>query len=222
MKQAVDEYFNRLQRRVEGESMLPSEVRTSGNRHDWYKDGGKYESIMFVQPTKGSMLKKQVEKAAKENRLKIKVVEKAGLTVKNVLQRSNPFERTNCGRIDCPLCPRGILGICRERGCVYEVKCKEDGRVYPGQTGRSMYERIGEEIRAWRNRLESSPLARHSELYHGGREFDIEVRVVHRCFGKASRRLISEAVTIDEVDDENTMNSKKEWTYVSLSKVGLS
>lgn len=162
-----------------------------------------------------------MEKAARHNGLKIKVVEKAGTTLKGTLQRSNPFGKNVCGRGDCPMCSRGIFGLCRERGCVYEIRCKADGRVYPGQTGRSMYERVTEEMRAWRNGLNSSPLVRHSDLYHGGGEFEVNIAVTQKCFGKPSKRLITESVMIDGVDSNKTMNSKREWTYVNLNKVGL-
>jgi len=31
--------------------------------------------------------------------------------------------------------------------------------------------------------------------------------------------MITEAVTIGEIDEEKSMNSKKEWTYVALDKI---
>ena len=40
-----------------------------------------------------------------------------------------------------------------------------------------------------------------------------------RCFGKPSRRLISEAVLIEELASDETMNSKLEWSYAKLNKV---
>ena len=56
-----------------------------------YKKGGRFDSTMFVRPTYGGELMKQVQKIARESGLKIVVVEKAGVTVKSILQRSNPF-----------------------------------------------------------------------------------------------------------------------------------
>ena len=40
-----------------------------------------------------------------------------------------------------------------------------------------------------------------------------------RCFGDPTKRHISEAVLIDELTDEQTMNSKNEWSYIRLAKV---
>ena len=99
---------------------------------------GKYDSVMFVQPTRNSELKKQVQKLA--NKVRVWVVECVGLTVKKVLQRSDPFVK-RCGRNDCPVCEHGRLGECCSRGCSYQIACKEDGRKYSrGQTGRIVYE----------------------------------------------------------------------------------
>ena len=63
------------------------------------------------------------------------------------------------------------------------------------------------------------PLQRHANMYHGGGQFEASLRILARCYGKPSRRLITEAVLIDEIPNEMTMNSKCEWSYVKLSKV---
>ena len=62
-------------------------------------------------------------------------------------------------------------------------------------------------------------MTRHSELYHGGNTFEYDVQIIGKCFGKPTRRLITEAVHIDELNDDQCMNGKKEWTYYSLKKV---
>ena len=142
---------------------------------------------MFVQPTPGSILKKKVQTAARRNRVKVKVFERMRSTVKGILQRSNPFRRVACERPDCPVCRYGKVGECRNRGCVYQLECKEDRRKYRGQTGRSVYEQTREEIQAWEKREEKSPLWKHSQLFHDGNTFDMDIRLMSRCFGKPSR-----------------------------------
>ena len=82
-----------------------------------------------------------------------------------------------------------------------------------------MYERLKEEIRDWENKDDRSPLWRHSHLYHQGQGFEVEVKVIDKSFGKPSRRLITEAVEIEKLKEDETMNSKQEWTYVKLNKV---
>ena len=56
-------------------------------------------------------------------------------------------------------------------------------------------------------------------MYHEGCEVNVGCKVLSRCFGKPSRRMISEAVYIDELKDSETMNSKREWSYTKLNKV---
>ena len=224
VKIAVGRYRRRLEKWKRGEGMF-EDCREEGERiyaaakkRDWYK-GDKYDTVMFVQPTKDSQLKKKIQLLARKNGVKVKVVEKAGQTVKKELQRSNPFGKLVCGREDCFVCKVGKPGDCRKRGCVYQLKCSEDSRKYRGQTGRSTYERFNEEIRDWVNRDEGSPLWRHAELYHNGQDFEVEFEVIDDCFGKPSRRMITEAVKIEQLGSNETMNSKREWTYTKLNKV---
>ena len=105
---------------------------------------------------------------------------------------------------------------------MYQLKCVAHGRVYRGQTGRSAYERTGEHVCAWERGDEECPLMRHSELYHNGEMFEIEITILSECFGKPTRRMITEAVMIDNVPEAKAMNSKSEWTYSSLTKVSRS
>ena len=225
---AVGRHKRRLEKWSKGQGMF-EELRTEGERaeakkrkRDWYKEDKRYDSVMFVQPTEKSQLKNKVQQIARRNGVKVKVVEKAGQTVKKVLQRSNPFGKKVCGREDCLVCKVGKPGDCRKRGCVDQLKCKADKRKYRGQTGRSTNERFKEEMKDWWNREEWSPLWRHSELYHEGGDFEVEFEVIGDSFGKPSRRMITEAVLIEQLKENETMNSKQEWTYTKLNKIHTS
>ena len=66
-----------------------------------------------------------------------------------------------------------------------------------------------------------APLSRHGRLFHGGREVDFGVRVLSNAYGKPGRRLISESVYINELEDDETMNSRNEWSYVELNRVNV-
>ena len=78
-----------------------------------------------------------------------------------------------------------------------------------------------EEIDDWKNKSENSPLWRHSELYHQGEDFELEVTVTDKSFGKPSRRLITESVLIEQLGADETMNSKREWSYAKINKVRI-
>ena len=164
-------------------------------------------------------LQKEVQRIAKKHRIKMRVIERGGRSVKGMSQRSNPFGKKMCGRDRCVLCQNGSDVDCTERGCVYTMMCKACRRKYRRQTGRSMNERMNQQFGNWERGEENNPLMRHSELYHDGERFDVEVKVEAKCGGKPSKRLITEAVMIDELGGDETMNGKNEWSYVELRKV---
>ena len=111
---------------------------------------------------------------------------------------------------------------CRTRGCVYQLECIECERKYRGQTGNSGYERVNQHFDDWKRKLERCPLFRHSQLYHNGREFKVKISILKQCFGDATKRHITEAVLIDELTEDETMNSKNEWNYINLRKINIS
>ena len=164
----------------------------------------------------------EVQRVCKKNKMKVKVIEKMRNTVKTEIQRSNPFKTRNCGRNDCVLCKLGMNIECRTRGCVYEIECTDCTRKYRGQTGRSIYERINEHFKDYRDKKEKAVLYEHSKQYHESQEFNMKVSIISRCFGEPTTRLITEAILINQLSDEETLNSKTEWTYVKLPRVVMS
>ena len=222
--QALGKYDDRMQRYRETGTMYGRMEEVRKKSPDWYKFDGKYESVLFVEATPGSKLKERVQRLVSKHKLKILVVERAGATTRTVLQKSDPFGHLSCGRRNCVPCDKGSVGDCRSRGAVYEMFCNEEecGRKYRGTTGRSDNERLGEQVKDWERGVETSPLLKHSRLFHGGQEFDFGVRILKRCYGRPSRRLIAEAVLINELTECETMNSKHEWSFVELDKVLVS
>ena len=191
-------------------------AKSQAEKLEWYREGGKYDSVMFVEATPQSQLKKEVEKVLRRHKVKIKVVERVGTTVKRALQKSNPFQPKDCGRSGCLFCAEGSGVDCRTRGVVYELWCKDCKRRYRGQTGRDVYCRGKEHVD---ESDDKAVVRRHKELFHDGHDVELGCRVLSQCFGKPSRRLIHEAVLIDELKEDETMNSKREWSFVKLNKV---
>ena len=208
MKKCHDKY--RIGRWSEGERH-PQRPRTT-NKYQWYTMGGRYESVMFVQATPKSELRRRLG-------MKIRIIEKAGATIKSLLQRSNPFGIMKCGHDQCKMCNQDGDDDCRTRGCVYEYVCVDCQRRYRGQTGRSISERDKEHMEAWDKGNNECPFQRHSNLYHNGDRFTTRLNILAKCYGKPSKRMITEAVLIDEMTDEMTMNNKSEWSYMKLCKV---
>ena len=181
----------------------------------WY-NREKFEGVMFVDVTENSVMFKEMKKACKRNKLKIKGVEKIDSTVKRELQRSYPFKVRKCGPENCVICKQGVKINCRIRGCVYEIKCEECERKYVGQTSRSMYERMNEHFDDWASRREKSMLLQHSQEFHDNNYFTTKISIIARCFGEPTTRMSTEAVHIKQLSNEDTLNSKSEWTYIKL------
>ena len=62
-----------------------------GEKCSWYKRGGN-EAVIFIPATPNSQLKKKYQKEIKQQGFKIKVVEKAGIAIKRLLQKCDPFK----------------------------------------------------------------------------------------------------------------------------------
>jgi hypothetical protein len=214
-------------RRAEGTTTTAEERRKKKKekKRNWY-NREKYDGVMFVDVTVNGELKRKVQEACRRNKVKVKVIEKMNRTVKTTLQRSNPFGWQSCGRTDCPTCTRGIQINCRTRGCVYQIECLDcqltTTKQYCGQTGRSVYERMKEHFKQWEDGAEDSYLRKHAVQYHNGGRFEVDVKIISRCYGKPTSRMISEAVHIQDLPEENSLNSKAEWTYVKLPRVAIS
>ena len=98
------------------------------------KDDDMPKSILFVQHTPDSGLAKELRKMIQDlkpwTRISIKVVERAGERLEDILHKSNPWEGIDCGRDDCLLCLSSSKeerksGIdCTKRNVVYETWCQ--------------------------------------------------------------------------------------------------
>ena len=95
-----------------------------------------------MQETPGELLKREIEKVMKDAGFKVKVVEKAGRNIKNVLQRSDVAPSMMCLDSGCPTCLTAGKGKCEVEGGVYQFwycECRKVG-VYSsmyGETGRT-------------------------------------------------------------------------------------
>ena len=198
-----------------------NQVRETKDKKKWFKKNTDADAIMFVQATEDELLKKEVQRAADRNKMRLKVTEKVDNTVRKELQRSNPFKGETCGREKCKICQLESGVNCRARGCIYEMQCKECERRYRGQTGNSADERITQHFKDWERKESTCPLYRHSQLYHQGNKFPVSVKILKNCFGDPTTRRITEAVLIDELSSEETMNGKSEWSYMKLNKLSV-
>ena len=116
--------------------------------------------------TPNSQLQKKHQTEIKRQGFKIKVVKKAGVAIKRLLQKSDPFKPRQCGREDCPVCRTEGEGPCNRESVTYEIKCIGCNNVYVGETSRSAYTRGKEHSKSLGNKEERSALWKHCREKH--------------------------------------------------------
>ena len=96
-------------------------------------DKNKTRSVLFVPYTVGSLLAKRLREA-EENLLvstgyKIKIVERSGTKLEDLLHSSDPFKGQDCNRQECMLCEtknytgKNTSQECSKRNLVYQIYC---------------------------------------------------------------------------------------------------
>ena len=91
------------------------------------------KSVIFIPHTKGSELATQLRD--RETRLqevtgdKVKITERAGRKLENILTGKDPWKGKDCGRSNCFLCTTKVLTgkdlnkDCTKRNILYEIRC---------------------------------------------------------------------------------------------------
>ena len=110
------------------------------------------EGIMFVPHTERSTLAKRIreklEMLSKISSLSVRVVERSGEKVEDILHKSNPWDGEPCGREGCIFCEsedKKMWGRCKQRNVVYENECmtctegEEEKLLINGENGENKY-----------------------------------------------------------------------------------
>ena len=107
----------------------------SKNKNSQEKEPSKIKSVMFVPHTPGSELAKRLreneEQLLKLTGSKIKIVERTGTKLQDLLTRANPWKGSDCERENCLLCytklrtEKNKTQDCHRRNIVYETNCLE-------------------------------------------------------------------------------------------------
>lgn len=179
-------------------------------KHRWY--GEKHDAVYFVQSTPSGQLAAECRQVFKKSKLKVKVVERSGTSMKRLLTKSNPFQTAKCSHPTCCVCKNSSsrMPICQVRDCVYQIKCGQCGYTYVGETARSLRERMEEHFSLLQNKSKKSVLYQHVVEKHedgGAVTWDISLR--SRCPQDATLRQATEATIINLEDPQ--LNRKAEF-----------
>ena len=190
------------------------EKEKAEKKNRWYEKGG-YETVMFVDATPNGELAAECKKALKSSELKIRVVERSGQSLRNVLSKSDPFQNGSCGKDTCKVCKANPKINCKMRDVVYRIKClgcTENDQIegmYIGETARSIGERASEHLVKYEQNEKNSVFYKHMLDRHDSIPQDINVDILAMCSGDAMLRQVTEAVFINEWNP--TLNTKEEW-----------
>ena len=172
--------------------------------------------------TPNSELKTILQYEIDRSEFKVRVIENAGLSIKQCLQKSDPFRGSHCLRNDCQVCGSGGSGRCDRTSALYRITCTECDDVYYGETSRNAYARCREHGRALVEKdLEKSPLWKHCVLKHMGVIQEFRYDVVRTFKNDAMLRQISESVAISRVNPASTMNGRFEWNQPRVPRVHI-
>jgi hypothetical protein len=211
----------------------------SKKKCDWWNTENskiQYKSVLFVTPTPGGALAKELRKREEElnknNQERIKIVEKGGLKMKDILTTKNPFKKSKCEQKTCPLCtksemidtmPGEVKIPCNTNNVGYRWLCmtckdREIIKVYEGETGRSARIRGAEHLREFEKQKQKSVLFKHKLAEHENEDVKFRMEITNR-FKDALTRQANEAVRIFSRPAKELLNSKSEFNHPPLARV---
>ena len=198
-------------------------------RKSWSQKGG-YTAPIIIPATPGGILAKKLREVADSEAtpgLRLKIVERGGKRLGNILSKPNPTSSDHCIRKDHPKPKKKCVGCnqdnginnCQTSNCLYKYECQYDGcsGTYIGETSRNVYSRSLEHSNRYEKNGSDSFVLKHQNEFHNGEPANVRVQFV-KSFKDAMSRQVSEALTIFKTQEEGkiVMNSKSEWRQASM------
>ena len=107
-------------------------MKTTNNKPENQQDVPT-QAVMFVPHTPGSelakLLRENETKITKITKNKIKIVERAGQKIQDIITKSNPWKGQDCERKNCLICytkiqtEKGTRQDFTQRSLLYETRC---------------------------------------------------------------------------------------------------
>ena len=96
---------------------------------------------------------------------RIRIVERVGPKMSNIVSNRSPWKTDRCGREECPPC-HTKPGSCRKLNPVYKITCMNCAALgkethYIGESSRSFYDRIREHTQALKDQNKSYAVTKH-------------------------------------------------------------
>ena len=206
-------------------------------KHSWWNTDNanvQYSSVLFVPPTPGgglaSELRKREAELNNQSGERIKIVEKGGTKIKDILASKIPVE--TCTQKSCPLCTESkhvqpnteeARYPCNTNNVGYRWRCvncqaADMEKVYEGESGRSARIRGREHVSDLEKKRENSALYKHGKNFHDNEEVKFRMEITSK-FRDALTRQTNEAVRIFNRPGHQLLNSKSEFNHPPLARV---
>ena len=180
--------------------------------------------------------------------MRLKLVEKAGTKIGDILTDGDPWSGQNCTRIKCWLCAtklktgKNLRQECNKRNLVYETYCmsceERDGKQrgeegeneenqtklykYLGETCRSVWERAGEHLADLKSLNPTSHLLKHILDRHeteNWEEIEFGIRVVKFTRTPFERQILEAVKIPQERQDHFLLNSRSEYNRAEIPRL---
>ena len=163
----------------------------------------------------------------RKHNVNIKVIEKSGKQVKDILQTSDPFKPNTCPDEECFICKNSTntkSTNCREEGIVYNIKCNQCQAIYVGESSRNAISRGREHLRDYQNNRDCSVMLRHCKTHHPNYDantpdFSMKVKQIYK--NRCMDRQISESIQINRVPHLELINNRHEHIQQKLPRAAL-
>ena len=187
------------------------------------------EGVLYLPYTPNSELKKLIQENNKifnSSKVagRVRVCERLGATIKELICNPTPWSKKPCGRQDCVTCPEKG-GQCKKVGVTYQItctECKDQGKVanYWGETSRSFWDRMVEHVDLLRRMEDASPLYKHWREAHSNLNKPPEFKFkVIGSYKTSLERQLREALLIMNDNSDLPMNNKSEFGYNSVVRL---
>ena len=203
------------------------ERKRQQNKSTWYKRNSKNKSIIFVPATPKSKLQKEYRKIINKHKLGIKVVEKSGTQIKHIIQKSDPLKKNKCSEefFTCKTSKNNKQTNCRKEGVTYKITCNKCPAVYIGETSRNGITRGKEHVTDFINKRDHSIMLRHAKTCHPEEinntpNFRMTITNIYK--NKPLDRQFSEALQINNLNEEQRINTRTEYIHHKLPRTQLS
>ena len=211
-------------------SQKPREKSSSKNESSKEHEATATTTVLFVPQTPfGNLAYKLREAEVELFKLcgtKVKIVERAGTSLKSLLSRPNPWGNIACSREKCLTCKtEKNEGFCTKRSLTYETRCLSCAgagreKLYIGETARSSYERGAEHQHDYKTKKADSHMHLHADEAHGGEEKPKFSMKILRCHKSPMYRQIHEAILIAKYEPV-TLNAKNEYNRCLLPRLAI-